>query len=126
MGQSLRKNRGRREPGPAGGAAPAPQQLQTGPISTAAQQLFPRFGMVPMTREVQIEFSRALDRGFGSLPYGIIGPAAFPQYGVDVYPSNIDVIVSPVTREIARAQLLRRKVGFIPLDEARDDSGRLG
>jgi hypothetical protein len=82
--------------------------------------------MIPMTRKILIEFSRALDRGFGDLQYGIIGPAAFSEYNVNVYPASIDVVISPETCDMAKAQLLQRKVGIISLDEDRTRSELLG
>jgi hypothetical protein len=124
MWQSLRKPRGRRAV-EAAGAEPTPQQAP-GPISTAAQQLFPRYGTIPMTRKILIEFSQALDRGLGDLQYGIIGPAAFSEYNVNASPTGIDVVISPETCDKAKAQLLRRKVGIISLDEDRTRSRLLG
>jgi hypothetical protein len=80
-----------------------------------------------MTREIVVQFSRALHRGFGTLPYGIIGLTAFSQYCLDdFYPGYIDVIVSPEICDRAIAQLLRGNVGIISLDEDPAHSTHLG
>jgi hypothetical protein len=69
-----------------------------------------------MTKEIMDEFLQALDRGFGSLDYGVIGGAALAMYGIDRGTSDIDVMIPEDISEVVGSRLLESHVGIVETD----------